>query len=362
MKIGLVTFHCSYNFGSALQAWALKHKLEEMGHSVDVVDYRGGDFDQYKLIRTDSPKSFVSSLLFYSKNRRRARAFEGFIEANFNCTKRYCVRNECEMGELAASYDAFVCGSDQIWNLDCTQGPVGPFFLSFAGKAKRVAYAPSLSHVSFQGENFDKAAKKKISAWLEQYEAISVREEATAFLFQELTTKRIEACVDPTLLLDASDYEQIVADDDVAPNMLFVYMLEVNQKLVEYATEVAKAFGYHIGYVSKRAVDFGVPATNYYGVGPGEFLGLIGQSSAVLTNSFHATVFSLLYGKPFQTFATEKSGSRMIELLGKLGAADRITKGESVCRPVSAPSGELEQGLKKLRTDSLAFLTRALGE
>ena len=363
MRVGIVTFHCAYNFGSALQAWALLRTLEARGHEAHVVDYRGHDFDQYHLIQTFSPKALLASLVFYGPNRRRRDSFERFIAERLAPTARYDVDDEARMAtELPEQFDCFVCGSDQIWNLDCTLGPVGPYFLSFAGDARRVAYAPSLSHTSFAPENFGPAQREQVACWLSRFSAVSVREASTAPLFQPLCPVPIETCLDPTLLLDAADYDAITTPVPEAAGTLFVYMLEKNTELVAYAGRLARELGVSVSYVSKHRLDFGVPACNYYGVGPSEFLGLVRGCSAVVTNSFHATVFSLLFGVPFQTFATERSGSRMRELLAELGEKDRLADGSTLVAPAAVPAGVLAPRLEKLRAASLAFLDRALAE
>lgn len=363
MRIGIITFHCSYNFGSALQAWALKRVLEERGHQVSVIDYRGKDYDQYRLIRADSPRSLLSSAVFFASNRRRRSSFESFISGQLNLTKRYGVNDEERMAlELPALFDCFVCGSDQIWNLDCTEGPVGPYFLNFAGNARRVAYAASLSHLSFDNRYFGPEERDRIAGWLKRFSAVSVREASTAPIYQPLCSQRIETCLDPTLLLNAVDYGEIVAPVSEARETLFVYMLERNDGLIRYAGSLARKMGLSVSYVSKRRLDFGVPARNFYGIGPSEFLGIIQGCSAVVTNSFHATVFSLLFGVPFQTFATNKSGSRMKELLVALDAEDNLIDGTASSEPCAVSGENLSHHLEKMRAGSKAFLDRALGE
>ena len=105
-----------------------------------------------------------------------------------------------------------VCGSDQIWNLDCTLGPVPPFFLSFASDGtKKIAYAPSLSHAKFEEKNFTLEDKKHVSEWLNRFDALSVRELSVAGQFQQLTNKHIVETLDPTLLLNLEDYRHIQA-------------------------------------------------------------------------------------------------------------------------------------------------------
>lgn len=362
MKIATITFHCAYNFGSALQTWALKKVLEGHGHDVHVIDYRGNDFNQYKLINLESMRSLVSSLVFYKRNAERMRSFESFIAREFSCTSRYTIENESAMASLTDEFDAFICGSDQIWNLDCTQGPVPPYFLSFAGDKKRVAYAPSLSHMSFEVSNFTPEMQLQLHGWLDAFDAISVRESGTAGLFQPLTCHPIKVCLDPTMLLDADEYDQIVSPMTDARGSVFVYMLEKNDSLAAYASKVARIQGMSVSYISKRRIDFGVQANNYYGVGPSEFLGLIRDAECVITNSFHATVFSLLFGRKFQTFSTERSGARMRELLKEFELEDHLVDGSRIQSFSNSNLPAVEARLQQLRRGSLEYLEDALRE
>lgn len=154
MKVGIITFHCAYNFGSMLQAWALQRSIEKMNHQPYIIDYRGADFNMYKLITITRPNKFISNLVYYGKNKKRKESFENFASSHFQLTKRYSVRNQSRMRELSKEFDCVICGSDQIWNLDCTKGPVGPYFLDFGTDFRKVAYAPSLAHASFNKKYF----------------------------------------------------------------------------------------------------------------------------------------------------------------------------------------------------------------
>lgn len=360
MKIGTVTFHCSYNFGSALQAWALKRVLENMGHEVQVIDYRGRDFEQYKLMHPANPKALASDVLLWRRNARRRSAFESFMSREMDLTRQYTWHDEDALGDLADQFDCFVCGSDQIWNLDCTHGPVGPYFLSFAGNTPCVAYAPSLAHVSFRLENFTEEDREFIGSRLDRFIAVSVREAGTIELFQPLTKTRIEACLDPTLLLDRDDYDLIRRPVPMKEPFLFCYMLERNPALVAHADNIARRLGLAVAYVSKRPLLFHVPSVNLYGIGPAEFLDAVSRAQSVVTNSFHATVFSVIMGTPFHTVATERSGSRMRELLHELGESGHLVSGPCCENPYPATWAELGPRLDALRSGSRSFLERAL--
>ena len=183
MKIGTITFHCAYNFGSALQTYALRKYLTDLGHDVHVIDYRSEDFRNYWIFRKYGIKSFAVDLLFLPGNLRRRSSFQTFWHRHFNLTKNTYegVDADLQMAQDLNDFDAFICGSDQIWNLDCTRGPVPPFFLSFASNdTKKIAYAPSMSHAKFVEKNFTAEDKKRISGWLNRFDSISVREISVA--------------------------------------------------------------------------------------------------------------------------------------------------------------------------------------
>ena len=216
MKIGTITFHCAYNFGSALQTYALRKYLTDLGHDVHVIDYRSEDFRNYWIFRKYGIKSFAVDLLFLPGNLRRRSSFQTFWHRHFNLTKNTYEGTDADlqMAQDLNDFDAFICGSDQIWNLDCTRGPVPPFFLSFApNDTKKIAYAPSMSHAKFVEKNFTAEDKKRISGWLNRFDSVSVREISVAGQFQDLTDKSIVETLDPTLLLDLKDYRHIQAPE-----------------------------------------------------------------------------------------------------------------------------------------------------
>lgn len=369
MKIGIVTFHCSYNFGSALQAFALKQYLVKKGHDVHIIDYRSKDFDAYRLFRCTGLKSVVVDFLLLPMNIRRRNAFQTFWRDCFNLTDRTYRGNaaEEELQHDMQAYDALICGSDQIWNLDCTKGPDAPFFLSFAPDgSKRIAYAPSLAHAHFRPDHFTDNDRARISQWLNKFDALSVREASVAGQFQQLTNMRIEEVLDPTLLLDVQDYRDV--QSPLLPSgieggkYIFAYTLWKNNKMNQYIDALAKKYNLTIVYYSGKKIHYASPSINIRGIGPREFLSLIDQAYCVVSNSFHATVFSILYGKPFVTFGTEKSSSRMYTLLEKLGLSrEHLISSDSDIPAIEPFVPELDYAkLQELRKGSEEYLRNAL--
>lgn len=351
MKVGIITFHCSYNFGSALQAYALQRAVTSLGNECLIIDYRSRDYDQYRLFHFGHPVAMVRDLISFRRNARRRSSFQAFWN-NFFCltAETYSFHDEAALSELSAKFDAFVCGSDQIWNLDCTRGVVGPFFLSFAGGRRRIAYAPSLAHTSFRQENFD---RDEVARLLSQFDCLSVREKETIPLFQPLVDKKIEVVLDPTLLFDACEYEPMLGNPP-EDDYIFVYLLRKCPDLVASARDVAKQTGKRVYYIAERPLGI-EGAINCYGVGPERFVTLIAHAGLVLTNSFHATVFSVLYRREFQSFACDASGARIRDLLEELGIIGRCSSPYTL-----VDWNEVQSRMGALRNKSWSYLKEAL--
>lgn len=358
LKIGVITFHCSYNYGSALQAFALKSLLRENGYKVNIINFiYKKDFEQYRLFRTKlyykNPKAFISDILFYNKNKIRKDNFELFAKKYFNLTKKKYY-NYKDIKELNSEFDIFICGSDQIWNLDCTQGVEPAYFLKFVNKDKlKIAYAPSLAHVKF-AKNYDEDLKKAIN----DLDYISVREESTLPLIQPLTEKKVSVVLDPTLLLDQKDYELIIDQNKNESEYIFVYMLEYSVELVKYCNEFSSKKGIKVIYIANNKFS-GIKGENAFGIGPDKFLKYIKEAKYVITNSFHATVFSIIFNKKFVTFTTKRSSSRMVDLLDKLGIPECIYN-ENFNIDKDIDYDMVQKNLIDMRKTSLEYLSKAL--
>lgn len=358
INVGTITFHCSYNYGSALQTFALKALLEKKKYVVNVIDFiHKKDFEQYRLFRTSvylkNPKSFIGDILFLKKNYKRKRNFEIFAKKYFNLTKKRYY-NYKDMKELNNEFDIFICGSDQIWNLDCTQGVEPAYFLKFANKDKlKIAYAPSLAHVKF-AKNYDADLKKAIK----DLDYISIREESTLPLIQPLTEKKVSVVLDPTLLLDQKDYELIINQEKQDNEYIFVYMLEYSAGLVKYCNEFSSKKGIKVIYIASNKFS-GIKGKNVFGIGPDKFLKYIKEAKYIITNSFHATVFSIIFNKKFVTFTTKKSSSRMVDLLDSLGISERIYN-ENFNIDKEIDYDMVQKNLIDMRKNSLEYLNKAL--
>lgn len=358
MKVAIITFHKSYNYGSVLQAYALQTYIENLGCKVNIIDYVfERDFRQYKLFRTYlykiHPKAFLRDLKRFPRNLRRKKNFHKFANKFYKLTSnRYNDRN---LKKLNKEFDCFICGSDQIWNLDCTGGPVPAFFLNFVEKGKKkIAYAPSVAHANFEGNS------EQISNYLDSFNAISVREKTTIQEVKKYTKNDIICTIDPTLLLTKDDYKKIEKINKCQNKYIFYYHLEDNLFMKKWCADFAKKNKMSVIYIYKDNISLFENSQNVYGCSPESFIGYIHNAEYIVTNSFHATVFSIIFQKKFVTFKTKNSAARMVDFLNSLNLNERIyNDGFKMEQDIDYKN--VEQCLSEYKKVSEIFIRRNLG-
>lgn len=360
-RVAIITLHYPYNYGSALQAYALQSCIEEKGIEASVIDYRMRyDFENYCLFRRglyrEKPQRLIADIVFLPRNLKRRQNFRRFQSERLHLTEK-TYTDWRQMQELNDDYDGFICGSDQIWNLDCTNGVDPAYYLGFAAPDKRkIAYAPSIAQLSFQSED-----NEKLRTYLSDFDHLSVREASTVALVRNCADATIHTVIDPTLLAGA----QLLRSIERKPRTqkyVFVYLLEENSELIQFAKALArerKLTLVYISNISKKAQRQLLGGIDAFGISPEAFLGYIDDAEYVITNSYHATIFSLLFHKRFVTFKTGKSFPRMMDLLRALDLTDRIYKdGFDPDQPIDYAS--VEQRLEVLRSESMRYLDHAL--
>lgn len=210
MKIGIMTFHKSINYGSVLQAYALAYKLREMGYEPEIIDYKQRNYDfQYRIIKPPfSPEAlkhdFVN-LNFYSIMKKRKAAFEKFRKVHLPLSKKeYCFGNS--LSELDSLYDLLICGSDQIWNTNASDFDTAYFF-PFAEKTPKISYAVSLN----RGELYNSDDPELIRNCINNFKALSAREvSGRDKIFNFIDGKKdVSVVLDPTLLNYKEAYQPL---------------------------------------------------------------------------------------------------------------------------------------------------------
>ena len=330
-EVAIITLHYSDNYGSVLQAYALQTYLEKNRTiNVSIIDYiQKYDAVNYKFFRTElyrkRPQAFLADLLYFGKNRKRKASFESFRKNYLHMTaEKYDSVKQLE--SLNEGIDGFICGSDQIWNFDCTNGLDPAYFLSFAAAdKKKISYAASFGQTQFAIDDIDKVKK-----YLQTFDLISIREKSMQEVLEREIERPVQVVLDPTLLLCREEYDKL-CDENLRKRIekpyIFVYMLEENLELLKYAKRYAEQTALKLVYISNISKKGQLVLKKYknaYGVDPGNFLTYIKYAECIITNSFHATVFSVLYEKKFCTFKTKHSFPRMLDLLDNLKLNDRI--------------------------------------
>ncbi len=347
MKIGVTTFHFAKNYGAVLQCWALIRYLEKHGHEAKVIDYRPG----YHTIRYTAVTPVIPYLKFDWKRRRKLpfkeriatvrrdlagvrkagkekrdvavlKEFEDFRIAHLPSTKRYTTFSQLKKDP--PEMDAYITGSDQLWNPDLLDQKLDPaYFLDFGKEdAVRIAYAVSLGRdlVGKELEDFRRYCRR--------LDAISIREESETAV--EAAQRDVHVCIDPSLLLDAEDYAAAEAPPKETEPYIFVYGFKANLDAVREAVEDAKKKYGPCKVINASPLRIELKdSASVYDYGPDDFLTYIKNAACVVTNSFHGTSFSIIYRKDFVTIPHDKRPKRMVELLKKLGLSYRLWGDES---------------------------------
>ena len=358
---GTVTWISYNNLGTVLQAYALQRVVNSLG-------YRNEIISDEKILAQQNHVSFISRI---RSNWRRLFSFSfyrfslGKRQSNqlFNKFKsKYLKINNSwtSEGELQKRYDIFICGSDQIWSSIL---PLNLFYyLGFTTKPK-IAYAPSIG-VAF----FPESRKKIVKPYLEDFSNLSVREEIGKNLIASFINKHISVVLDPTLLLDQLEWRRLIPNTTTTKKKVLCYFLTFNKKYIESVSAFAKQkrLPLYIVITDQRFIKY-ADCSLY--IGPAEFISEISSASYIFTDSFHGTVFSILFNKKFLTFerfskdASNNQNSRIYNLLNRLELTDCLIKFEDFAEKLSLPYINYEKVSKNLdtfRSYSLDYLKNAL--
>jgi len=382
MKVGIITYHFPYNCGATLQCFALQTKLEELGHEVCIINYRPW-YHQNRYIPLKNPIYFAKKMYHepannmlvrwkhaaggfyrtirswkrYSEVSVKDKKFRAFVKGKLNETSVY--RTIKQLQKNPPQCDVYIAGSDQLWNSAITGGSFdSAYFLDFGTeKTKRMTYSV--------GADFSKLSTpvEDLSSLVKKLDIISLREEKWLPVVKE-AAKEIptHVDVDPTLLLNAEKYESHMATlkPENEPYILTYTMIGETQKQIYNGARIlSEKLGIKVidisgdpGQMNKKIKDNRV-------CGPDEFLWYVKNAEYVITNSFHGTVFSVIFKKKFVTIPHAVTGNRVTELLDKLGLNTRYHKVttdaiEEITNDIDYTA--VNQKLEVLRCNSITFL------
>lgn len=328
--VGILTFHWADDCGGMLQAYALKRQLELLGEEAEIIPYapvkltgrywvcpvcaeRRREGLHYFLYRYMLAR-YLAMGGAYWRRRRRMRAFRRtYLTA---CPP---IRRAADISLLP--YRTVFVGSDQVWNPDITVDLDDAYVgnIPRRGACRLAAYAASLGGTSLGPEDREKFAKYVGGG----FSAVSLRERTDAEQVEKLTGRPVRDVLDPVLLLDREEWEGL-ARPPAEGDAVVLYTTQPNGDLLRRARALSDCLGKRIVSLSRPDLLAEDPG-DLEGIrmepacGPREFLGWIQSACCVLTNSFHATAFSVLLEKPFLSFRHSARGVRQSDLLSKLG-------------------------------------------
>lgn len=304
MRAAITTFFDHSNFGAVLQAYALQTKIEHLGAEACHISFspKSGTIDKL----SGRPESMWLEKMRYHSELREAR-FKTFRD-------RYL--HVCPLsGNVIEETDVFITGSDQVFNASLP-GWTDRFLLSFVSGKRKTAYAASFGDRPGNTALFANA--------LSTFDSISVREASAVQTVTELIGKTPVRVLDPVFLLDRSEWSAVADSSDFSaekPYVLFV-MVQNNMALYKQVCEYAKSNNLDLRLIS---MSFFPPAgfDPWSGVSVEDYLKMIRDAELVVTSSFHALAFSIIFGKHFNTMALEGEladrNCRITELLDLLG-------------------------------------------
>ena len=365
-KIGILTWHYYPNFGSALQAYALQKSIEGLGYDVKVINYRNPVYGYYsykKQIMQSWVHTIISHCAFLpeSVHRRFSYPFACFQKRLLNETKN--VHDADGVKKICSEFDIIVCGSDQIW----APNVLNPIYLleSVPEGVKKISYAASIGLNEIPE---DMCIKYKEA--LSDFEAISVREAKGAELLKTVCNLSAQVVLDPTLLLTSQEWERLERPDKKmnGKKYVFCYFLKGDHNYKDRVIAYAKEKGLEIiGVSANKADEMWMSCRK--NIGPCEFLWFIHHADTVITDSYHGTIFSILYHKRFITIERFNSNegicqnSRIDQLRSNFDLKSEIV-------PQSIPSrlsvyktdyDSIDAKLSSLQNESLEYLKKALG-
>lgn len=340
MKIKNITCHDVYNYGASLQAYALQQYLTELGHEVQIIDYFPDYMDVNYRIRWNKYvipevsslykiryipgikalyriKRSVQKMVFILEKNGRRKAFDRFKMQYLNLTsERY--RNIEDLCRAKLNADVFIAGSDQIWNPLFNNGRDPSFFLQF-GEGRKISYAASFGVSSLSSTDC-----VNMKRWLSSFCKISVREKTGLKLLEELGIRGSVQVPDPVFLLTKESWRGLASSKFGNEKFVLVYNLgPLMRDIKDCAQQLSQQHGMKIVAVEELA-NISYADMRITDAGPCEFIELFTKASYVVTNSFHATSFSILFNIPFFSYIKNATSSRITDLLKSCGLEARL--------------------------------------
>ena len=347
-----ITYDHTVNYGSCLQAYALQKVITSMNLSDD-------ETCSYMIIPIRAMKDWpvkmtLAKLILFPIISFHRTQFETFEKQHMHYAS---IRSRDELPSLNQTVDAFICGSDVIWNSDLNFN-LDSFPLDFARKYK-FSYA-----ASFGKSAIDIHTIEKVKEHLTSFDSISVREAAGLTIIKQIIDKPVKVVCDPVLLMEKTEWEKYIPPQKGNERYIFVYITHLSKTVQEQLERLKKETGYkiiHAAYGPKQAIKLRLFQVQT----PERWLQLLHDADYVVTNSFHATAFSVLFHKKFFTVVNGDKAAginvRMNDFLSSVGLGDRILSSVPEKLDLSEIDYTIvDEKISSMREESLAFLRENL--
>lgn len=365
MKVGIISinkYSKHLNYGAALHSYAFQQYLDKHGIDNTIIDYLPRFMKHYNMkypFLTPPRKKPIQKIIFwlvnFFPNIRKYNKFQRFFNNHYRKTK--CQYDEQILTNAILDFDTIICESDVIWSPHSTEGFDNGYFCnmpSMQGKNK-IAYAACIGYT-----NFTEKRQERFRELLKNFDALSVREIQGTEFTQGFTDQKVYNVLDPTLLLDAEDYEKVIKPPKEKDYILVYNCLKNNRQMLKDAKKIAKE-------KNLKVIELSVYWHNFYrnkvklDVGIEEFLGYFQNASYVLTNAFHGVCFSLIFKKDFYTYARGTKDSRVTSILHLLELDYKFIDNEEKLPPLKEIDYEnVYRNLERERKSSAKFLFDAL--
>lgn len=373
MKVGILTYHNTLNFGAVMQCYALYKACSNLGAEVEIIDYRNwvikNNVKPISMITRRGKekiniKSIIKLLCAYPMIKFKKASFEGFIKKNTMLSKKgYDTREE--ILNASPEYDKYIIGSDQVWNYNIN-GMDTTYFMDFVKDESRIFSFSS----SFGLEAIDEDKKKIYSSLLARIPEISVREQQGSKIIRDLTGKDAKVLCDPVFLIPKEEWISLINPNNRSKNSnICTYFLNYNTKEQferEYnkKTDLKRYKNVKLagGITFKDFIDRNI-MVKIFG-GPLDYLKSIYDARYIFTDSFHATVFSILFEKNFVVFLSGNKGrdSRIINLLKLFNMENRIYNGSLSNLDERIDTERNKKICEEIRNEAIEYLKKNISK
>lgn len=365
MKTATITFHAAHNYGSMLQAYALQQVILRLGHSNVIINlrtsrqrnlyckplkYRGNIFILF--LRCLFYLPFIKSL------NKKYNLFEQYLKDNLLLTREFLTENEIENANL--KFDCYISGGDQIWNI----APIDfdwSYFLPFVKRGKKISYAVSMGPKGIQAQQ----KRGLIKEYLSTYNIIGVREEGTKKIISEFLSKNIQVVLDPVLLLTKDEWcNHFDRTPIIKGRYIFMYVPMFNKQVYDLSLLISKRLKIKVVTTTFQLKSlFYTSFEKKLEVGPCEFLNILSNANLVISGSFHATVFAVLFHIPFFSVGGDKD-NRTSFFLNSLNLLARTISlsdwEEKINKAFYCDFSKADSILNKERIKSIDFLKTSI--